>query len=103
MRFITLQKNPLKTRNTNLITEACERLPELNLTIFDQSGYYSGHCIYFPIHMETYLKIRNREMHEDELESKHLIHHHQCENPFFIATALPQIVMKTFFTLLVLS
>lgn len=97
MRFIKLQKNPLKTRDTDVITEACKRLPELNLTIFDQSGYYSGHCIYFPIHMETYLKIRNREMHEDELETKHLIHHHQCEKPVFYCYSITADCNENFF------
>ena len=97
MRFITLQKNPLKTRNTALIAEACKRLPELNLTIFDQSEYYSGHCIYFPIHMETYLKIRNREMHEDELERKHLIDYKQCERPVFYCYSITADCNENFF------
>lgn len=82
-RFTELQKYPIKNRNIDLITEACKLLPELNIVIFDQSGYYSGHCIYFPLSMETYLKIKNRDITENQLVSSDLINYKNHDNPVF--------------------
>lgn len=72
IRFKELQKHPLKTKNIELIWEASKLLPELNLIIYDQSGDYSEHSIYFPLSPKTYNKIRNKEIEEHQLKSREL-------------------------------
>ncbi len=97
IRFTELQKNPLKSRNIDLITEACKLLPELNMVIRDQSGYYSGHCIYFPLDMDTYLKIKNREIDENQLEPRDLINYKNCDNPVFYCHSVTADCNENFF------
>ncbi|WP_033960036.1 transcriptional regulator [Psychroserpens jangbogonensis] len=97
IRFIELQKNPLKSQNIDLITEACKLLPELNIAIHDQSGYYSGHCIYFPLSMETYLKIKNREIDENQLKPRDLINYKNHDNPVFYCHSITADCNENFF------
>jgi hypothetical protein len=80
IRFTELQKNPLKSKNIDLITEARKLLPELNMVILDQSGY----CIYVPISLDTYLKIKNRDIDENQLDSRDLINYKNHDNPVFL-------------------
>lgn len=59
-----------KKINRNLsevIRESSRRIPEMNLIITDDSGYYSGHSLIFPIGEEAYRRLRSREMKESEL------------------------------------
>lgn len=75
-----------KQINRNLsevIREASRLLPELNLIITDDSGYYSGHALIFPVRPETYEKLKTREMSESELTVKDLIPHRKLDQPIF--------------------
>ena len=58
IRFTSLQKNHLKSIDKDLITAAIKLIPELNLIVTDTSGNYAGHCVYFPLSVETYEKIK---------------------------------------------
>ncbi len=58
IRFTKLQKNLNKSTNKTLFLEAAKILPELNLIITDAKGNYAGHCVYFPINIETYQKLK---------------------------------------------
>lgn len=97
IRFIELQKNPLKSRNIDLIIEACKLLPELNMIIHDQSGYYSGHCIYFPLSIDTYLKIKKREIDENQLKPRDLINYKNHDNPVFYCHSITADCNENFF------
>jgi len=57
----------LKPIKPELIKEAAKILPELNLVLHDQSGFYAGHITVLPIKYEAYIKIREQEMKEDSL------------------------------------
>ncbi len=81
LRYNHLQKNPLKNKSSDLIWEASQRLPELNMILFDQSGYYSGHCVYFPLSLETYQKIRARDIKEYQLGPQDLINYKNDDSP----------------------
>ncbi len=83
VRFTELQKNPLKTINTQLIWEASQLFPELNMIIQDQSSYYSGHCIVFPLSQETYQKIKNKDIDENQLTSQDLVNYKTQDCPVF--------------------
>ena len=60
--------NNMKPIKAELLKEAASILPELNLVLHDQSGYYAGHITFLPLKYSSYLKIKNREMKEGELE-----------------------------------
>ncbi len=71
IEFVTyiqkLNKNnrPLKAE---LIKKASKIIPELNVVLYGQSGFYSGHITVLPLKYDVYLKIRNQEIKEDDLK-----------------------------------
>jgi len=75
-----------KKINRNLseaIKEATRILPEMNLIITDDSGYYSGHSLIFPIKEGTYERLRSRQMDESELTVEDLVHPSQMDKPIY--------------------
>lgn len=75
-----------KIVNRNLkevIRESARLLPEMNLIITDDSGFYSGHSIIFPVKPETYLKLKNREMEEHQLTVTDIVPHRTLDKPLF--------------------
>lgn len=59
-----------KRINRNLsevIKKSSEWLPEMNLIITDDSGYYSGHSLIFPLKKEAYEKLKSKQLSENEL------------------------------------
>lgn len=75
-----------KKINRNLseaIKEATRILPEMNLIITDDSGYYSGHSLIFPIKEGTYERLRSRQMDESELTVEDLVHPGQMDKPIY--------------------
>jgi transcriptional regulator with XRE-family HTH domain len=75
IEFVTyiqkLNKNnkPLKAE---LIKKAAKILPELNVALYGQSGFYSGHITVLPLKYDIYLKIRNHEIKESDLKTSDL-------------------------------
>lgn len=61
-----MNKNP-KPINPALIREAAKILPELNLILQDQSGFYAGHMTILPLKYDAYLKLREQEISEGSL------------------------------------
>ena len=75
-----------KKINRNLseaIKEATRILPEMNLIITDDSGYYSGHSLIFPIKEGTYERLRSRQMDESELIVEDLVHPGRMDKPIY--------------------
>jgi len=72
IEFVTyiqkLNKNnrPIKAE---LIKKAAKILPELNLVLYGQSGFYAGHITVLPLKFEIYLKLRNQEINESDLKT----------------------------------
>ena len=52
--------------------EIRKMLPEMNLVILDDSGFYSGHALIFPIRDEAYEKLRSRKMTDKEFRPEDL-------------------------------
>ncbi len=75
VEFITyvqqLSKNnqPLRPQ---LVMEAARILPDLNLVLYSHSGFCAGHVTILPVKYSSYLKIRNQEMTEGNLNSSDL-------------------------------
>jgi len=66
IKFLELQKE-VPNNIIEAIKKSVKILPELNVIITDNSGYYSGHSLIFPISKEAYTKLINKEMAEHEL------------------------------------
>jgi transcriptional regulator with XRE-family HTH domain len=77
-----LYDTPIKV-GKQLIKESAKLLPELNLIIFDDAGYYSGHSVYFPLSYSAFQKLRNREILEGELSVDDLVDYKSVEKPVF--------------------
>ncbi|MBO3115715.1 helix-turn-helix transcriptional regulator [Winogradskyella sp. DF17] len=97
IRHTELQNNPLKSTNKNLLLQAAKNLPELNMVLFDQSGYYSGHCVYFSISLATYQKIRSKEMEENQLTANDLVNYKTQDNPIFYCHSITADCNENFF------
>ncbi len=68
---------------SKVIEESIRILPEMNLIITDKSGYYAGHSFVFPIDEESYLKLKNKEMREEELKVDNLVDYKRQKRPIF--------------------
>jgi transcriptional regulator with XRE-family HTH domain len=70
-QFITdiqrLNKNP-RPLKPELIKEAANLLPELNVILHDHAGLYAGHMAVLPLKYATYFKIRRGEIPESSLQ-----------------------------------
>jgi transcriptional regulator with XRE-family HTH domain len=64
IQALRTDNNPLDAK---LIKSAAEFLPELNLVLFDQAGFYAGHVSFLPLKNESYEKIKVKHMRESEL------------------------------------
>lgn len=74
IKYLEFQKN-VPSNILLAIKKAIEILPELNLIVTDDAGYYSGHCIIFPLKKETYDKIKNKEIAEEQICETDLINY----------------------------
>jgi len=59
--------NKTKPLKTEVIKAAAKYLPEINLILYDHSGFYSGHICVLPLKNSSYLKIKNKEIDETTL------------------------------------
>lgn len=75
--------NTEKKVSRQVIREAAKLLPELNLIIEDDAGYYAGHCVYFPLSYSAFEKLKNREIVEGDLNITDLVDHRTVEKPVF--------------------
>lgn len=97
IRFTNLQKNHQKSIDKDLILAATKLFPELNIIVTDTSGNYAGHCVYFPLSIETYEKIKNREIKERDLKVEDLVNYKNQETPVFYCHSITADCNENFF------
>jgi len=85
IRCTLVQKHILKPINKDLIKKATKLLPSLNFIIFDRSGYYSGHSVFFPLKRSTYDKIKKRTFEEKDITLQDIVDYKKEKNPVFYA------------------
>jgi transcriptional regulator with XRE-family HTH domain len=68
----------------NLLKQAQEYLPELNLIIMDPYGNYSGHSLFFPISELCHRKLIRREIRPDQIRAEDLVNYRNRERPIFL-------------------
>ncbi|MDT0554336.1 helix-turn-helix domain-containing protein [Urechidicola vernalis] len=83
VHFIESQHNDNHNVNKELIRAAIKLLPDLNVVLTDDSGYYVGHSIILPLKEETYLKLRNRKLRKDEIRVSDLVNPNDQKRPIF--------------------
>jgi transcriptional regulator with XRE-family HTH domain len=103
LRYAQFQHMLKKPLNRELIRKAVEMLPQVNVIIVDDTGYYSGHCVVFSISYQTYTQLKNHERLEGDLtisdltdfrkEAKPVFHFYDVtadcnENIFYMAGAV---------------
>jgi len=85
LRCSLVQKHISKQINKEMIIKATELLPELNLILFDSSGYYSGHSVFFPLKRSVYNKIRDKSLKEEDLTTQDFVGNKKEINPVYYA------------------
>ncbi len=86
--IIKYQINLLKTHKPvtkTLIKEAAKQLPELNLTLYDNAGFYAGHCVVLPIPKTIHHKLKNRTLHESAIKPTDLVNYKTNDKTVFFA------------------
>ena len=83
VRFLDSHHNDSHFTDNELIKKAIRLLPELNFVITDDSGYYAGHCLIFPIKESTYLKLRNKTLKKKEIRKSDLVNSNEGERAIF--------------------
>ncbi len=58
-----------------VIRESINILPEMNLFITDESGFYSGHTLFFPINEQAFDNLKTKKIKESELTLKDLVNY----------------------------
>jgi transcriptional regulator with XRE-family HTH domain len=97
IRFTNLQNNNQKATSKELIRAASNMLPELNIIVSDTSGNYAGHCVYFPLSLETYEKIKKREIKEKQLNVGDLVNYKHQKTPVFYCHSITADCNENFF------
>jgi len=64
IKTLRTDRKPLKHE---LIRFAAKVLPELNLILFDQAGFYAGHISFLALKEGVYEKLKSRELEEEGL------------------------------------
>ena len=58
-----------------VIRESAKIIPDMNLIITDDSGYYSGHSLIFPINIKTYNNLKSKKILENEITVDDLVNY----------------------------
>ena len=74
---------PVSKNIVSVIKQSIKILPDLNIIIMDDSGYYSGHSLMFPIDHKTYKKIKKQQISENQIRIENLVNYHNQSNPVF--------------------
>lgn len=81
-RFLSFQKD-IPRNLANAAIKAFRILPEMNLISTDDSGFYSGCAIIFPIKYETFEKIKNKEIREEDISESDIVNYKNEKSPYF--------------------
>lgn len=81
-KFLEVRQN-IPNHVLMAIKKAIEILPDLNLIVTDDSGYYAGQSIVLPINNLTFQKLRNKEITEEEITVNDLADYKKQEKAIF--------------------
>ena len=78
----------LQGKNTDRIKEevllrAADLFPQLNFVLYENTGFYAGHCLILPLKKEVYQKIKVKIIHPLEIRPQDLLNPQQNEVVYF--------------------
>lgn len=82
-RCLQLQGKNTKRINNEVLFKAAELFPELNFVLFENTGFYAGHCLILPLKKEVYQKIKSQTMHPLEIQPHDLMNPTKHEVVYF--------------------
>lgn len=82
LRYLRFHKEVPKNI-IQVIRESINKLPEMNLIITDQLGFYSGHVLIFPIKKETFQNLKSKKITENEITLSDLVNYKTQDQIFF--------------------
>ena len=83
LRYSQFQHKLKKPLSREIIEAAVKNLPELNLIIVDDTGYYAGHCVVFSISEDAYKRFNKHRMLEADLRLDDLVDFREQQVPYF--------------------
>lgn len=75
--------NKTKPIKKELIRAAAKYLPEINLILYSETGFYLGHICVLPLKNSSYLKIKNKEIDETDININDLTGNFTESNQIF--------------------
>jgi len=83
LRYIDYQYEEHNIINHQVLKQAILLFPNLNLHLTDTLGFYAGHSIVLSITEDAYLKLRNKEITNKQLNTSDLIDYRTVNRPIF--------------------
>ena len=74
LKYMHFHKN-IPNNIRQVIRESIRLIPEMNLIVTDESGFYSGHSLVFPIAKETYERLKSKEISENDITISDLVNY----------------------------
>ena len=74
LRYLKFHKEVPKNI-IQVIRESINILPEMNLFIVDELGFYSGHTLFFPINEQAFDNLKSKKIMERDLSLKDLVNY----------------------------
>lgn len=82
LKYLEFQKN-VPVNLIKAIEKGINLLPELNFIMTDDAGYYSGHSIILPLKETSFLKMKNKELREEDLSESDVVSYKDKKTPIF--------------------
>ena len=83
LRYINYQYDDHNIISKQIIQQSIQLFPDLNLHLTDVLGFYSGHSIILSITENAFLKLRNKEITNDQLKINDLVDYRTVKRPIF--------------------
>ena len=83
LRYIDYQYEEHNIINQQVLKQAILLFPNLNLHLTDTLGFYAGHNIIISISESTYLKLRNKEITNNQIKTSDLVDYRTVNKPVF--------------------
>ena len=83
LRYAQFQHKLKKPLSRSVLEAAIRNLPELNLIIVDDTGYYAGHCVVFSITHEAFEKMSKHRILETDLDLTAVTDYREQDVPIF--------------------
>ncbi len=82
-RCLQLQGKNTDRIKDEILLKAAELFPQLNFILFENTGFYAGHCLILPLKKKIYQKVKEKTLHPLEIEKEDLINPYENEVVYF--------------------